>query len=219
MIAFVLTLTVGFKDIPEDSAASVAAEAGIDADSVGDAQADASLAATPAVASATAAPVTAIQTATQTATETKVIAVGAPATGTVVALQNIADQIFASGALGKGAGVNPSDGRIVTPVSGTVITAMPHAFGIQTDDGVEVLVHIGIDTVKLNGEGFQSAATQGQRVEAGDLLSTVDLAHIAQAGFDTTVITVVTNSQQFVDVVPTDAATVNAGEPLLSVVA
>jgi PTS system beta-glucosides-specific IIC component len=212
VIAFILTLTVGFKDIPEDSAASVAAEAGTDADHVGDAQADASLAAAPAVASATA-------TATQTATETKVIAVGAPATGTVVALQNIADQIFASGALGQGAGVNPSDGRVVAPVSGTVITAMPHAFGIQTDDGVEVLVHIGIDTVKLNGEGFQSAATQGQRVEAGDLLSTVDLAHIAQAGFDTTVITVVTNSQQFVDVVPTDAATVNAGEPLLSVVA
>jgi PTS system beta-glucosides-specific IIC component len=225
VLAFILTVTIGFKDMPEDSVASVAAETG----DINAAQADDSAAAVPAAAqsaqssktvlAAATAPAAAPMTATQTVAETKVIAVTSPATGKVIALQNIADQIFASGALGKGAGVLPSDGRIVAPVSGTVITAMPHAFGIQTDDGVDVLVHIGIDTVKLNGEGFQSAATQGQRVEAGDPLSTVDLAHIAQSGFDTTVITVVTNSQQFVDVVPSDAATVNAGEPLLSVVA
>ncbi len=225
VIAFILTVTIGFKDMPEDSVASVAAETG----DINAAQADDSAAAVPAAAqsaqssktvlAAATAPAAAPMTATQTVAETKVIAVTSPATGKVIALQNIADQIFASGALGKGARVLPSDGRIVAPVSGTVITAMPHAFGIQTDDGVDVLVHIGIDTVKLNGEGFQSAATQGQRVEAGDPLSTVDLAHIAQSGFDTTVITVVTNSQQFVDVVPSDAATVNAGEPLLSVVA
>lgn len=225
VLAFILTVTIGFKDMPEDSVASVAAETG----DINAAQADDSAAAVPAAAqsaqssktvlAAATAPAAAPMTATQTVAETKVIAVTSPATGKVIALQNIADQIFASGALGKGAGVLPSDGRIVAPVSGTVITAMPHAFGIQTDDDVDVLVHIGIDTVKLNGEGFQSAATQGQRVEAGDPLSTVDLAHIAQSGFDTTVITVVTNSQQFVDVVPSDAATVNAGEPLLSVVA
>lgn len=80
----------------------------------------------------------------------------APCQGTVVPLKDITDAAFASGALGPGIGIEPRNGQIVAPCSGTILAAMGsgHAFGIKTDDGVEVLVHVGVDTVQMNGEGF-----------------------------------------------------------------
>lgn len=142
-----------------------------------------------------------------------------PAVGTVIPLSQVQDAAFASGAMGPGVGINPTSGTIVAPVSGTVVAAMKtgHAFGIRTDDGIEVLVHIGVDTVQMDGKGFVGAVTQGSRVEAGQTLVTADLDAIAKAGHPSTVILVITNARKTgsVEVIGSDA--VIAGEPVLSI--
>ena len=128
----------------------------------------------------------------------------APAVGTAMPLEKVADPVFPSGALGNGVGILPSEGRIVAPVAGTVVTAMDsgHAYGIKTDDGVEVLIHVGLDTVNLKGEGFSPRVSAGQRVDRGDPLVDVDLAAVREAGYDPTIILVVTNTASLAAVVP-----------------
>ena len=130
--------------------------------------------------------------------------VAAPVAGKVLALVDVPDKVFASKALGDGVGVVPSDGRIVAPVSGELVTVADtgHAFGIKTDDGVEVLVHVGIDTVKLAGKGFDVKVAAGERVQAGDPLASVDLGVVKEAGFDPTVIVVVINTAMLAAVTP-----------------
>jgi PTS system beta-glucosides-specific IIC component len=164
VIAFVLTMVLGFKDIPSTPAAGTGA------------------AATEPVAHAGSTVIT------------------APVAGTVIPLSEVADAVFASGALGAGAGVLPSSGHVVAPVSGVVVSAMPHAYGLRSDDGVEVLVHVGIDTVKLDGRGFTPHVRQGEQVRAGDPLVDVDLTVIETAGYDTTTVVVITNSAAYADV-------------------
>jgi PTS system beta-glucosides-specific IIC component len=143
--------------------------------------------------------------------------IGAPVSGDTVVLAEVKDKVFASGALGNGVGIVPSDGKVYAPFAGTVLTAFPtgHAFGIKSADGVEVLVHIGIDTVQLEGKGFTSAVTQGQTVAAGDLLATVDLDAVKAAGYDPTTVVVVTNSAQFAAVLPAEGHRVNHGDTVI----
>ncbi len=138
----------------------------------------------------------------------------APVSGAIVPLAEVKDKVFASGALGNGIGIVPSNGKVYAPFAGTVVTAFPtgHAFGIKSPDGVEVLIHIGIDTVQLDGKGFVPAVGQGQTVEAGDLLCTVDLDAISAAGYDPTTIVVVTNSAQFAAVLPAEGHQVAHGD-------
>lgn len=128
----------------------------------------------------------------------------APVAGTATPLEKVADPVFSSGALGSGVGILPTEGRVVAPVAGTVVTAMDsgHAYGIRTDDGVEVLIHIGLDTVNLKGEGFSPKVSTGQRVDRGDPLVDVDLAAVREAGYDPTTILVVTNTASLAAVVP-----------------
>ncbi|MBN9375507.1 MAG: PTS glucose transporter subunit IIA [Cellulomonas sp.] len=145
------------------------------------------------------------------------ITLAAPAAGTVLALHEVADAAFASGVLGPGAAVEPSDGQVVSPVTGTVVSAMPHAYGLRSDTGVEVLVHVGIDTVALGGEHFTPQVHQGQHVTAGAALVDLDLAAVAAAGYPTTVILVVTNSAEHGAVEPCADGTVEAGQPLVLV--
>lgn len=130
--------------------------------------------------------------------------VRAAVAGHVVTLDEVGDQVFASRALGEGVGIVPSDGTIHAPVSGVLVlvAGTGHAYGIRTDDGVEVLVHLGIDTVRLGGKGFQVLVAQGERVEAGDRLATVDLDAVRAAGYDPTSIVVVTNTKAFAAVRP-----------------
>ncbi|WP_315134886.1 beta-glucoside-specific PTS transporter subunit IIABC [uncultured Actinomyces sp.] len=131
-------------------------------------------------------------------------ALTAPVAGTATPLEKVADPVFSSGALGNGVGIVPSDGHVLAPVAGTVVTAMDsgHAYGIRTDDGVEVLVHVGLDTVNLKGEGFSPRVGAGQRVDRGDPLVDVDLAAVRQAGYDPTTVLVVTNTASLGAVVP-----------------
>ena len=138
-------------------------------------------------APADAAPV-ATATATATATAVRTTTVGAPVAGHVVSLDDAGDPAFASRALGEGVGIQPTDSTVVAPVSGVLQTVAEtgHAFGLKTDDGIEVLVHVGIDTVKMNGEGFHVAVSANQRVNAGDTLVTVDFDKVKEAGYSTT---------------------------------
>ena len=132
------------------------------------------------------------------------IALTSPMSGTAMPLENVADPVFSSGALGNGVGIVPSDGHVLAPASGTIVTAMEsgHAYGIKTDDGVEVLIHIGLDTVNLKGEGFVPKATMGKRISRGEPLVDVDLKVVRDAGYDPTTILVVTNTASLRAVVP-----------------
>ncbi len=141
------------------------------------------------------------------------VALGAPVSGRAIPLTQVQDKVFASQAMGHGLGIVPSDGRIVAPVDGKVVVAMKsgHAFGIKTDSGIEVLVHIGVDTVQLNGEGFTPKVAKGDVVKKGDVLCEVDLGVIERAGYDPTTVMIVTNTGTFADVAQSADGTVAAG--------
>ena len=191
-----------------DTASATAATAGASSEAT-----------TSASSGATAATVT-LPTGTATGTEVAgTVEVLAPVDGTAVALTEVADKVFASEAMGKGLGVVPTDGHVYAPISGTVKAAMKtgHAYGIKSAGGVEVLVHIGIDTVQLGGRGFAPAVTRGDHVNAGDLLAVVDLDVVAEAGYDPTTLVVITNTAQLTGVVPVAQGTVTHGQPAVTV--
>jgi len=178
VIAFVLTLLLGFKDLPASGKDAVAAGA----------------------------------------VPSEAIAVLAPAVGQVVALSAVPDKVFSSGAMGDGLAVVPSVGQAFAPVSGTLVSVMPHAFGIQADVGLEVIVHIGIDTVELKGRHFTPKVTQGQRVTAGDLLAEFDIDGIRAAGYNPITVLIVPNPGPFAAVVPVATGDVRKGELALDLV-
>ncbi|MBK8464084.1 MAG: PTS glucose transporter subunit IIA [Nigerium sp.] len=147
------------------------------------------------------------------------ITVAAPIAGRLIALADVPDPVFSSGMMGAGVGIVPSDGTVYAPLSGTVVAAMAsgHAYGIRGDDGVEVLVHVGIDTVNMKGEGFEMKVAKGDRVEAGQVLAVVDLAAVKAAGHPTTTVMIVTNTAAQKDVSTVGAASVAANAPALVV--
>lgn len=144
--------------------------------------------------------------------------IGAPVAGQIVPLSAVPDAVFSSGAMGSGIAVIPSEGKVYAPVSGTLMVAMPHAYGIRQDNGLEVLVHIGLDTVQLGGTHFTSHVTKDQRVEAGQLLSDFDIAAIKAAGFNPMTVMVVTNSADYAAVVPMADGDVAPADLVLDVV-
>lgn len=145
---------------------------------------------------------------------------GAVVKGEVVSLAEIKDQAFSSGALGKGAGIRPSANEVYAPVDGEITCVFPtkHAIGIKSNNGVEVLIHMGIDTVQLEGRHFAVTIEQGQHVKRGEQIASVDFAGIRQDGYDETVIVVITNTQEYLDVIPAIKTVVSVDEELMSVV-
>ena len=143
-----------------------------------------------------------------------------PVEGKAIALAQVADGVFSEGMLGKGAAVLPSDGIVTMPVNGTVEAVFPtkHAYGIQSDDGVEVLVHIGIDTVEMNGEGFSTNVSQGDHLNAGDVLGSFSIEAIEAAGYVSTVIVVISNTDDFAEVTGIENTEVSSGDTLIQVV-
>ncbi len=139
--------------------------------------------------------------------------------GKVISLDDVPDKVFASRALGEGVGIIPSDGTIVAPVSGVLATVAGtgHAYGIKTDDGVEVLIHVGIDTVRLKGEGFTVLVVKGERVTRGEVLGTVDLEVIKAAGYDPTTMVVVTNTKNLTAVTPRTGEDVVVGDSVIDI--
>ena len=159
----------------------------------------------------------AAETGTKTAVETTTV--GSPLSGHIVSLDESGDPVFASRALGEGVAIQPTDSTVVAPVSGVLSTVAEtgHAFVIKTDDGVEVLVHVGIDTVKMNGEGFAVAVKTNQRVSAGDTLVTVDFDKVKEAGYSTTTLMTVTNTMALASVTPRTDIDVKAGDAVLDI--
>lgn len=145
--------------------------------------------------------------------------IAAPLAGEVVALENVNDPVFSSGAMGKGIAVKPSGNQVVAPFDGVVQIAFPtgHAFGLKSNDGAEVLIHIGIDTVSMDGKGFDAKVEAEQTVKKGDVLGTFDTAAIKEAGLDDTTMVIVTNTADYADVTPLASGTVAEGDELVSV--
>lgn len=143
----------------------------------------------------------------------------APVAGRVVDLDEVGDPVFASRALGEGVGIEPADGHVVAPVDGelAVVAETGHAFGIRTADGVEVLIHVGIDTVQMNGEGFDVRVRAGERVRAGDLLVEVDLDAVRAAEHPAVTLMTVTNTAELASVEPHTGQSVAAGAPVVTV--
>ena len=145
--------------------------------------------------------------------------IAAPVDGQVKDLGDVNDQVFSTKLMGDGAAIVPSDGTVYSPVDGQVTVAYEtkHAYGLKSKNGAEVLIHIGIDTVNLKGEGFESFVKQGQTVKAGDKLGTVDLAKVKAEGYDTTVMVVVTNTNNYASVNRLNVTDVKHGDNVVAV--
>ena len=142
-----------------------------------------------------------------------------PIIGDVVALSNVNDPVFSSGAMGQGIAVKPSEDVVYAPADAEVTIVFPtgHAYGLRTANGAEILIHVGIDTVSMNGEGFNHKVNQGDKVKAGDVLGTFDSAKIAAAGLDNTTMVIVTNTADFASVNPVASGSVAKGDAIIEV--
>lgn len=146
------------------------------------------------------------------------VELGAPMAGRVIPLTEVNDPAFASEAMGLGFGIVPSSGRVVSPADATVVVSMGHAVGLKTTDGLELLIHVGLDTVTLKGAPFSNVVAQGATVKAGDLLLNADLDAIRAAGLDPTTVVIVTNSNDYSTVRTLAEGEIAQGEPALMVV-
>ena len=145
----------------------------------------------------------------------------APMAGELVALSDVADEAFAAGALGPGIAVSPAAGAVVVaPCDGKVSVAFPtgHAYGIKSASGVQVLIHIGMDTVKLEGKGFTPRVAKGDVVKRGDVLAEVDWDVIREAGYDTITPMVVTNKKKFGEITPAAPGPVGITDTVVTVI-
>ena len=140
-----------------------------------------------------------------------------PIVGQVVDLKDVNDPVFSSGAMGQGVAVKPSEGVVYAPADAevTIAFATGHAYGLKTANGAEILIHVGIDTVSMNGDGFDQKVAQGDKVKAGDVLGTFDAAKIAAAGLDDTTMVIVTNTADYASVTPVAEGTVAKGDAVI----
>ena len=143
----------------------------------------------------------------------------APVKGEVIPLDQVDDQAFASGVMGKGMAIIPTEGKVCSPCDGVVSAIFPtgHAVGVTSNDGVEVLIHIGMDTVKMEGRGFDKKVKEGDKVTRGQILVEFDMDAVQKAGYSLVTPVIITNTNQFADIVTSASGTVDLADELLVV--
>lgn len=148
------------------------------------------------------------------------VSISAPIKGNIVALADVKDEVFSSESMGKGIAIEPEEGKVYAPADGVISTFFPtgHAIGITTDSGAEILIHVGMDTVEMNGDGFEPQKSQGDKVKKGDLLLKFNIDKIKAAGHPVTTPVIITNSDDYADVIPTNALKVNSGDELIQII-
>ena len=142
-----------------------------------------------------------------------------PIVGQAVALSDVDDPVFSSGAMGRGIAIKPSEGVVYAPADAevTIAFATGHAYGLKTANGAEILIHVGIDTVSMGGEGFDQKVAQGDKVKAGDVLGTFEAEKIAAAGLDDTTMVIVTNTADYTSVTPVAEGALAKGDAIIEV--
>ncbi len=148
-----------------------------------------------------------------------VITLASPVKGKVIPLSAVKDGVFSEGMIGKGAAIEPAEGKIFSPVNGVVdnITDTKHAIGITAENDANILIHVGIDTVKLGGRGFNVKAEEGAKVRKGDLLMTFDITAVKKSGYRTTTPVVICNSDDFSKIEIIADGDVNAGDGIIKI--
>lgn len=199
IIAFILTFILGFQDEPDSALATV----GKDNDDI---------------------PVEKSQTEKDALNSTNQsedqMILASPLTGNILPLEEIEDEVFSTGALGQGVAIDPLEGVLYAPADGELTTLFPtgHAIGLTTSDGIEVLIHLGMNTVKLKGEGFEVLTQQGAQVKKGDLLVKFDIGKIKAAGYSIITPIVITNTNNYAKIMVIDQQKIAHGEELLTII-
>jgi len=144
-----------------------------------------------------------------------------PMTGDVKSLKEVKDEAFSQGLLGKGIAVEPTTGKVVAPADGVMTTLFPthHAIGITTNDGAEILIHIGMDTVQLEGKHFTAKVAQGEKIKKGQVLVEFDMEAIKAEGYSLITPIIITNTQDYTDIIETDQRSVTTNDTLINILA
>ncbi|QTC43227.1 PTS glucose transporter subunit IIA [Bacillus sp. V3] len=144
----------------------------------------------------------------------KTVVASAPLTGTVKSLDEVPDPVFSQKMMGDGIAIDPSEGKVVSPVDGEIMQLFPtkHAVGIKAKNGAELLIHIGLETVSMNGEGFEAHVSEGSKVNKGDALITFDLDLVKEKAKSTITPIILTNGDNMGELVKKDAVSVTAGK-------
>ena len=147
------------------------------------------------------------------------ITIASPLKGNIVPLNEVKDETFASEMMGKGIAINPTEGKVVSPINGTVqmIFKTKHAIGLKSEDGAEILIHIGMDTVQLDGKHFTAHVKDGDKVKVGDTLVEFDMNAIKNEGYELITPVIITNTIEYLEIVPKDIKSVNTGETLITI--
>ena len=148
------------------------------------------------------------------------VSLSAPVSGKLVKLEDVPDPVFSGGMMGYGVAIEPSHSTINSPVEGkvTMIAPTKHAIGIDTLDGAEILIHIGLETVELKGEGFEVQVSEGDSIKIGTPLVKFDKEAIVEKGYNTITPVIVTNSAEFSEIMPADATDVEEGQTILNII-
>ena len=147
------------------------------------------------------------------------ITIASPLNGEVVPLIEVKDETFASEMMGKGIAINPTEGKVVSPINGIVqmIFKTKHAIGLKSEDGAEILIHIGMDTVQLDGKHFIAHVKDGDKVKVGDTLVEFDMDAIKKEGYELVTPVIITNTMDYLEIVPKEIKSVNAGEDIITI--
>ena len=147
------------------------------------------------------------------------VEIACPVNGEVIALDKVEDETFASEMMGKGIAINPTEGKVVSPINGTVqmIFKTKHAIGLKSQDGAEILIHIGMDTVQLDGKHFTAHVKDGDKVKVGDTLVEFDMNAIKNEGYELITPVIITNTMEYLEIVPKEIKSVNAGEDIITI--